>query len=83
VNNIDKSSVVVAIQSRHVSISAQHPTKALQLSFSLLRELDHTASTWSVNTFGINLVLKKASLQEVWGGLLPAGVHVPKNSHHW
>jgi hypothetical protein len=83
VNNIDKDSVVVVFETDNVSINAEHSTKTLQLSIPVARSIDPSGSSWTVNTFGINLILKKSSLQTLWGSLLPLGTPVPKNSHHW
>mmetsp|Transcript_199 Transcript_199/g.339 ORF Transcript_199/g.339 Transcript_199/m.339 type:complete len:213 (+) Transcript_199:2-640(+) len=83
VNDIDKRSVEVKIEPESVSISAQHSTKTLQLAFPLANSVDPDGSSWTVNTFGINLVLRKSELQTVWGALLPVAVPVPKNCHHW
>ena len=57
----------------------------VQADIPLSKAVDVAASTWTLNAFGVNLVLRKARLQTAWGHLHGGGSSFkpPKNSHVW
>jgi hypothetical protein len=83
VNNIKYENVIVELSEDKVSISADHPTKVMRLEIPFWSKISPEKSTHTFNTFGVNLVLRKQDIQEVWGSLMPPDTPLPKNIHTW
>ena len=80
VNNVESSSVTVSIEPDRISIRGEHSTKSLMVDIPLRHRIDATGSSWTLNTFGVNLVLRKEEMQSIWSRLLGEGVKVmPRN----
>lgn len=84
VNNILSEDVIVEIGEDRLYISAEHSTKTMKLEIpQLMNKVSIDLSSYSIITFGVNLVLRKKEIQDVWGSLLPSGVAFPRSIHTW
>lgn len=75
--------MTVELEEDKVVVKADHLTKTMMLEIPLIHKVSVEQSLHTKNTFGVNLVLRKQNLQEVWGSLLPVDSPLPKSMHTW
>ena len=73
----------MAINASSISISAEHPSKTLQLNFPLKHPVDPAASSYAASTFGLTLTLRKHELQHAWDDVHPDGWPRTRSSPVW